>query len=65
MNDDKYHYKSLNRLVEGMVSDQLAKQWWESPNKAFEDRPPISLMNDDEWLTVRDYLMWHAYGAGG
>lgn len=65
MSVDKYHYSSLNRLVEGLVGGGLTKQWWDSPNKAFEDRPPISLMNADEWERVRDYLMFHAYGTGG
>lgn len=63
--DDKYHYGSLNRLVEGLVGGALTQKWWNNPNKAFEDRPPISLMNEQEWIRVRDYLMFHAYGTGG
>ena len=63
--DDKYHYSSLNRLVEGLVGGSLSSDWWNKPNKAFEDRAPISLMNEQEWIRVRDYLMFHAYGVGG
>lgn len=63
--NDKYHYGSLNRLVEGLVGAGLANDWWNSPNKSFENRTPMSYMNDEEWEYVRDYLMWHSYGAGG
>ena len=60
---DKFHFSTLNRLVAGLVGDSLTKDWWNSPNKAFENRKPIDLMNDDEWLRVRNYLMNHAYGG--
>lgn len=59
---DKFHYQSLNRLVAGLVGDGLTKQWWNSPNKAFEDRKPIDLMNEQEWERVKEYLFRHAYG---
>lgn len=62
---DKYHFSTLNRLVEGLVGSGLAQQWWNSPNKAFDSRPPMSLMNETEWEQVRDYLMFHAYAGGG
>lgn len=60
---DKFHYKTLNRLLAGLVGEGLCKDWWNSPNKAFEDRKPIDLMNEDEWTRVRDYLMNYAYGG--
>ncbi len=58
-----YHKETLNRLVVALVGDKLSSDWWKSPNKAFEDRPPESLMNEEEWTRVRDYLMQHAYGG--
>lgn len=61
---DKYHKKSLDKLVDAMTGGRTS-DWWKSPNKAFDGRPPIELMNDEEWEKVRNYLMWHAYGAGG
>lgn len=62
---DKYHFNTLNRLVEGLVGSGNAQLWWDSPNKSFKGRTPMSHMNDDEWELVRDYLMWHSYCAGG
>lgn len=59
---DEFHRATLNRIVISLIGDKLAPQWWMSPNKAFEDRPPESLMNEQEWNRVRDYLMHHAYG---
>jgi hypothetical protein len=53
----------LNRLVIALVGPQASAWWWTSPNKAFEDRTPESLMNETEWTRVRDYLMNHAYGG--
>ena len=57
-----YHRSSLNRLVCALVGEALANRWWNSPNKAFDNRTPMSLMNEDEWTTVRDYLLHYAYG---
>ena len=62
---DKYHFSTLNCLVEGLCGSGNADLWWNSPNKAFNNRTPLSYMNEAEWKYVRDYLMWHAYGAGG
>lgn len=61
--NDPYHKETLNRLVVGLVGDKLSKQWWNSPNKTFENRTPEELMNEEEWTRVRDYLMNHAYGG--
>lgn len=59
---DPFHRSTLNRLVVALVGDKLSTEWWKSTNKAFEDRPPESLMNEQEWTRVRDYLLQHAYG---
>jgi uncharacterized protein (DUF2384 family) len=61
---DPFHKETLNRLVVSLVGgDKLSKDWWKSPNRAFEDRTPESLMNEEEWTRVRDYLFNHAYGG--
>jgi hypothetical protein len=60
---DTYHKETLNRLVVALVGYKLSKEWWKSPNKAFGDRAPESLMNEEEWNQVRDYLFDHAYGG--
>ena len=60
---DLYHRATLNRIVTSLVGDKLSGDWWTSPNKAFEGRTPESLMNEEEWTRVRDYLMNHAYGG--
>jgi hypothetical protein len=60
---DTFHKETLNRLVVVLVGDKLSKEWWKSPNKAFEDRAPDELMNEQEWTRVRDYLFDHAYGG--
>ena len=57
-----YHRSTLHRLVIALTGETLANRWWNSPNKAFDNRTPLSLMNEDEWTTVRDYLMNYAYG---
>lgn len=52
----------LNPLILAMVgSDAMAAKWWTSPNKAFNNECPCYV----EFDIVRDYLVWHAYCAGG
>jgi hypothetical protein len=60
---DSFHKETLNRLVVALVGDRLSKDWWKSPNKAFDGGSPESLMNEEEWTLVRDYLFNHAYGG--
>ena len=60
---DPYHKETLNRIVVSLVGDKLSTDWWKSPNKAFGNRPPEELMNEQEWTRVRNYLMDHAYGG--
>lgn len=60
---DTFHKETLNRLVVGLVGDKLSDAWWNGANRAFEGRTPQSLMNEEEWTRVRDYLMNHAYGG--
>jgi hypothetical protein len=54
----------LNYLVEGLVGKELAPKWWESPNKAFESHTPLEMLAIDG-ERVKEYLIWHAYCAGG
>lgn len=57
---------SLNTLVTALVgSESLSKIWWQTPNKAFNNRTPNSLLNREEWIKVKDYLFHHAYCGGG
>lgn len=60
---DTFHKETLNRLVIGLVGDDWVQVWWKSPNRAFEGRTPESLMNEQEWTRVRNYLMDSAYGG--
>lgn len=59
------YFRLLNMLVESLVGSSNADAWWNSPNKAFDSRTPMSLMNEQEWIEVRDYLIFYAYGTGG
>jgi hypothetical protein len=59
---DPFHKETLNRIVVALVGDKLSTDWWNSANQAFEGRTPESLMNEEEWTQVRDYLLHHAYG---
>jgi hypothetical protein len=59
---DPFHKETLNRIVVALVGDKLSTDWWNSPNLAFDGRTPESLMNEEEWTQVRDYLLHHAYG---
>lgn len=53
---------ALNRVVVGLVgSEELAAKWWVTPNRAFENLAPINADLDH----VKEYLMWHAFCAGG
>jgi hypothetical protein len=59
---DTFHKETLNRIVVSLVGDKLSTDWWNSANQAFDGRTPESLMNEEEWTQVRDYLLHHAYG---
>lgn len=52
----------LNPLVKALVgSDELAAKWWTTSNKAFDNECPCYIDYD----TVKDYLIWHCFCAGG
>jgi uncharacterized protein (DUF2384 family) len=50
----------LNLILLSLTgSKDLSKRWWKSPNKALDDRTPISLWKGsiDDQATVRRYLL--------
>lgn len=46
-------------LFSMLGSKELVEKWWVSPNKAFDMRTPLSLM-DDKKHEVIDYVLGHA-----
>lgn len=55
-------YERILRLCGG--NEQLAKQWWDSPNPAFNLQTPRDLMNADRWEEIREYIMGKADYVG-
>ena len=56
------NHPTANSMLLGMLgSDQLVEQWWLSPNKAFDNKRPVDVDQDE----VRKYLMFHTFGYGG
>ena len=53
--------EKLDMLLEAMVGKEFVDAWWYSPNKAFDDQKPAEV----DLQIVADYLMWHAFAAGG
>ena len=52
----------LDQILMSMLGSQdLVERWWTTPNKAFEMQCPEQV--DIE--LVKDYIIWHAYCAGG
>lgn len=49
----------LNMLLLGLIGNrELAKQWWTTPNKAFDMQCP----KDVDEIKVKAYLEGHCYG---
>ena len=46
-------------LLSLLGSNELAEEWWESPNKGFDGQKPI----DVDLIEVRKYLLGHAFGG--
>jgi hypothetical protein len=52
--------KQCNALLMAMLGRQeLVDQWWNSPNKGFDNAHPA----DVDLKKVLEYLMAHAYGG--
>lgn len=58
------YIKECDKLIEALVGKDLVGKWWSSPNKAFENRTPASVFEEDP-KSVYEYLIWHAYCVGG
>ena len=56
--------ENLNKVVIGLVGNDRADEWWNRPNKGFDGKTPNEAYIEDP-RQVRDYLLWHAYCAGG
>jgi hypothetical protein len=51
--------RRLNIALFAMLgSDNLVKRWWESPNRAFEDKTPNQMCEEDEQRVI-DYVLDH------
>ena len=54
--------ETLNPYVLTLVgSEELAKTWWSTPNRAFN----LSAPEQVDLELVQDYLLWHCFAAGG
>jgi hypothetical protein len=62
LNDRLVLLERLDEILMSMLgSQELVEQWWTTPNKAFDMRPPEAA----DLMIVKDYLVWHAFCAGG
>lgn len=53
---------TANSMLMAMLgSDALVEKWWNSPNKAFDNKCPVDVDQKD----VVEYLMFHTFGYGG
>lgn len=53
--------KRSEALAIALLGEQVAKQWWNSSNKAFDMKTPNQQWKQD-YLTVYNYLMDQGYG---
>jgi hypothetical protein len=52
----------LDEILFSMLgSQELVTRWWATPNKAFDMQPPEAA----DLMIVKDYIIWHAFCAGG
>lgn len=62
INSDISEYVAKQRsvvLVIALVGKNLADEWWNSPNRAFDMRTPAGMWIED-YHRVYNYLMTHA-----
>ena len=53
---------TANSMLMAMLgSDALVEKWWNSPNKAFDNKCPVDVDQKD----VVEYLMFYTFGYGG
>ena len=51
-------------LVIALVGKDLAEDWWNRPNRAFDMKTPAEIWLDDH-MRVYNYLMHHGFVGGG
>lgn len=49
-------FNQLNRILIPLIGEENVEIWWNSPNKAFEDTPPIHFIRTD-FNKVKSYLV--------
>jgi len=59
--EEKTNPSANSMLIAMLGSDALVEKWWQSPNKAFDNKCPVDV--DQE--KVVSYLMSHTFGYGG
>lgn len=65
---DNEQIHQINRHLFGMLGkSDLVFKWWESPNKYWKGETPATIYETSEEgkQEVYNYVMFHAYGAGG
>lgn len=58
----------INRHLFSMLGNpELVYKWWESPNKYWDGETPATIYENGEEgkHEVYNYVMFHAYAAGG
>lgn len=58
------YVSECDKLIGALVGKENVNMWWSSPNKAFDNSTPAEVFSEDP-KSVYEYLIWHAYGAGG
>ena len=53
--------RQSHALVIALVGEDLADDWWNTRNRAFDMRTPAGMWRED-YMRVYDYLMHHAFG---
>jgi hypothetical protein len=54
--------EKYNRILHALLgSEELVKQWWASPNRAFDDISPIEMWDRDK-DRVKNYLLGQLSG---
>ena len=64
MIDENLAKQRSHVLVIALVGKDLADDWWNSPNRAFDMRTPAGMWIDD-YMIVYNYLMHHGFAGGG
>ena len=55
--------KRCDQLLLSLVGENLSERWWNSPNRAFENKPPIEVFKTSP-DAVYTYLLRFVEGEG-